>query len=140
MTLAIERDAQQQSVTRTAADVMSAPVVTVSVRDSLWTAWGLIYRSGYRHLVVVDGTRCAGVLDDRRMLAEWPIGPLGPHRRTVGDVITRRTHCVLPATPVAVVSTIMLDDRIDAVPVVNQRGEVVGLVTATDLIRELTRQ
>jgi acetoin utilization protein AcuB len=143
MTAAIDvtvSELQVQRPVRTAADVMSAPVVTVSVNDSLWEAWSLLYRSGFRHLVVVDGLRVRGVLDDRRITAEWPIGALGPHHRTVGEVVTRRVHCVLPETPVRVLAGVMLDDRTDAVPVVTQGGEILGLVTTTDLLRELAEQ
>ncbi|MFL6240267.1 MAG: HPP family protein [Actinomycetes bacterium] len=122
---------------RTAADVMSAPVVTVSVHDTVWKAWGLLYRSGLRHLVVVDGVRVRGLIDDRRITAEWPLGPIGPHRRMVGDVVGRRVHCVLPETPARIVAEIMLDDRTDAVPVVTERGEILGLITTSDLLREL---
>jgi CBS-domain-containing membrane protein len=129
-------DLEQQ--VRTAADVMSAPVVTVSINESLWQAWSLLYRCGLRHLVVVDGLRVIGTVDDRRILCEWPIGPMQPHHRTVGDIISRRVHCVLADTPVRAVARIMLDDRTDAVPVVTQRGEALGLITTTDLLNELT--
>lgn len=116
---------------------MSAPVVTVSVNESLWEAWSLLYRSGLRHLVVVDGLRVVGIVDDRRVLCEWPIGPMRPHHQTVGEIIPRRVHCVLSATPVRTVARLMLDDRTDAVPVVTQRGEILGLVTTSDLLTEL---
>jgi acetoin utilization protein AcuB len=121
----------------TAADVMSAPVITVSASDTLWTAWGLIYRAGFRHLVVVDGTRCVGVLDDRHIVLAWPFGPLGKHQTGVGDVIARGVHCVLPDTPVPTVAEIMLTERTDAVPVVNGRGEILGLITVGDMLTVL---
>jgi CBS domain-containing protein len=136
MTATVEFDVEVQPQIRTAADVMSAPVVTVSRSESLWQAWSVLYRSGFRHVVVVDGLRVAGIIDDRRILREWPFGPLEPHH-TVGDVIPRRTHCVLPTTAVAVVARIMLDDAVDAVPVVTERGELAGLVTTSDLLREV---
>ena len=37
------------------ADVMSRPVLTVEVGESLWDAWQLLFVSGLRHLVVIDG-------------------------------------------------------------------------------------
>lgn len=121
----------------TAATVMSAPIVTVSIRETLWHAWSLLYRSGFRHLVVVDGSRCVGVLDDRRIALEWPLGPSRGTTRTVGDVITGRVRCVQPGTAVSDLASIMLDERIDALPVVNAKGDVVGLVTASDLLAVL---
>jgi CBS domain-containing protein len=117
-----------------AAQVMSTPVVTVSKDETLWDAWGLLYRSGLRHLVVLDGLRCIGVIDDRRIVAEWPLAPGAPYRRTVGQVISRRCRVVVPATPITVVARIMLDEHADAVPVVTDRGDILGLVTATDIV------
>ena len=121
----------------TAAHVMSAPVVAVSVEDDLWTAWTALYQGGFRHLVVLDGARCVGVVDDRRIVQEWPLGLFRSNRLTVGDVIRRRVRCVLADTTVPQVARIMLREQTDAVPVVNQRGEIVGLVTASDLLSVL---
>ena len=118
----------------TAADVMSAPVVAISVRDNLWSAWTALYQGGFRHLVVLDGTRCVGIIDDRRIVQEWPLGVLRGSQLTVGEVIRKRIRCVLSETPVPRIARIMLDEQMDAVPVVSQRGEIVGLVTASDLL------
>lgn len=123
--------------TLTAADVMSTPVVTVSTQETLWEAWGLLYRSGFRHLVVVEGMRCVGVIDDRRIVVEWPLGPAAPHRRTVGEILSRRVRAVVAATPVHDVARIMLEERADAVPVVTERGEILGLVTASDVLAQV---
>jgi CBS domain-containing protein len=41
---------------------------------------------------------------------------------------------VIPATPISVVARILLDERTDAVPVVTNRGDILGLVTATDIV------
>ena len=118
----------------TAAEVMSSPVVTVSTRETLWEAWGLLYRSGLRHLVVLDGTRCVGVVDDHRVVAEWRLGPATPHRRTVGEAMSRQSRAVVPATAISVVARIMLDERTDAIPVVTDAGDILGLITATDIV------
>jgi CBS-domain-containing membrane protein len=121
----------------TAGDVMSAPVVAVSVRDDLWTAWTALYQGGFRHLVVLDGSRCVGIVDDRRIVLEWPLGELRANNLTVGDVMRKRLRCIQSDTPVAQIARIMLDEHTDAVPVVSRRGEIVGLVTASDLLTAL---
>jgi CBS-domain-containing membrane protein len=136
----VDRLAEHPIATLKAREVMSAPVVTVSVEDNLWTAWSALYQGGFRHLVVLAGTRCVGVIDDRRIVQEWPLGPLRSSRLTVGDVIRKRVSCVLAATPVAQVARIMLEEHTDAVPVISQRGEVVGLVTASDLLSVLAAE
>jgi predicted transcriptional regulator len=55
------------------AELMSQPVLTVEVTETLWDAWQLLFVSGLRHLVVLneDGSSL-GVLSDRNILAEVP--------------------------------------------------------------------
>jgi CBS domain-containing protein len=124
----------------TAQDVMSTPVVTVSVQETVWDAWSVLYRSGLRHLVVLDGNRCVGVIDDRRIALEWPLGPSRDLARRVGHMLTGRVRCVLRDTPVSELARIMLRDRIDVVPVVTPSGDVIGLVSASDLLLVLAFQ
>lgn len=118
----------------TAADVMSTPVLTVSVEDTVWDAWNLLYRSGLRHLVVLDGARCVGVLDDRRIALEWPRGPSEDLARPIGQLIMGRTRRVLPETPVGEIARLMLRDHTDALPVVNTHGQLIGIITTRDLL------
>ncbi len=117
-----------------AREVMTAPVVTVSARDSLWSAWTTLHGFGLRHVVVVQGSRCIGILDDRQIALQWPLGALQGHPVTAGEVVRPRTGSVRGDTPVAVVAQIMLDECVDAVPVVSARGEIQGLVTVSDLL------
>ena len=118
-----------------AADVMSAPVVTLSSNDTLAAAWNLLLRGHVHHLVVIeDSGRVAGVVDDRRLALEWPIGPLGPHRRRLHELLPPNVHCVLPTTPVRVVAETMTHERLDATPVVLEDGTLVGIVTSGDIV------
>ena len=117
-----------------AKDVMSSPVITIGPNESLSTAWELLYRAGFHHLVVVERGIAVGVVDDHRVVLEWPAGPLGPHKRRVREILRPRVHCVLPDTPVSSVARVMLQEHVDAVPVVSESGEVLGLVTSSDLI------
>jgi CBS-domain-containing membrane protein len=117
-----------------AREVMTAPVVTVSERDSLWAAWTMLHGYGLRHVVVVRGNRCVGVLDDRQIALQWPLGALQGHPVTAGEVMRPRVRSVQADTPVSVVARIMLEECTDAVPVVSDRGEIHGLVTVSDLL------
>ena len=49
------------------------------------------------------------------------------------DIMTREVVAISPDASLVDVATIMIDDRISAVPVVDQ-GELVGIVTENDLI------
>jgi acetoin utilization protein AcuB len=118
----------------TAADVMSAPVATIAATARLSTAWSAIYRSGRRHLVVISNRQCVGVVDDRRIGLEWPMGELRAAELTVGEITRRDTSTVGTSTAVAEIAQLMIGDGVDAVPVLSESGELVGLVTGSDLI------
>jgi CBS domain-containing protein len=114
-----------------ASDAMTPSPVTVHANASMWSAWDRLRAAGTRHLVVVDDSRRpVGVLDDRTLAMEWPPGPMGA-RRTPVHVLLRgagrpRVH---GADDVATVARIMLDADVDAVPVVDRDGRLLGLVT-----------
>ena len=120
----------------TARDVMSAPAVTIPPSATLWDAWRLMMASGLRHLVVTEAGRVVGVLDDRAVFAQWPMGPLALRRNRVGDLMARRTRCVFEGTEVRDVAIVMVEDGVDAVPVVGDNGTVLGIVTARDITCE----
>ena len=118
-----------------AADVMSAPTVSISPSASAAAAWSLMMQTGLRHLVVATDDGCVGVVDDRTVFAEWPMGPLALRRHTVRDLVRPRTVCVRPDTDLRIVARAMVDDSVDAVPVVTDSGRLVGIVTGSDIAR-----
>jgi CBS domain-containing protein len=127
-------------------DVMSAPVTVVRDHDSAWHALVRFTETGLRHLVVLDDEdRLVGVLEDRRVLALWPLESLVLHRRTVGHLV-RTLRSDVPGVPrvhhsaaVPVAAEIMLQCAVDGLPVVDDQGRVVGIVTGSDLVRSLAR-
>jgi CBS domain-containing protein len=126
-------------------DIMSAPLVIVRDYDTIWHAVDRFVATGLHHLVVLDpDDALVGVLEDRGVLAEWPLDAAGMHHRTIGELLRSRevtgargvprTH---PAVSVRHAGLLMLDLRVDALAVVNDFGKVVGILTSTDLIRYL---
>jgi acetoin utilization protein AcuB len=127
-------------------DVMSSPVTVVRDHDSAWHALVRFTETGLRHLVVLDGTdHLVGVLEDRRVLALWPLEGTVLHRRTVGHLL-RSPGSDVPGPPrvhhsaaVPVAAEIMLQAAVDGLPVVDDAGRVVGIVTGSDVVRSLAR-
>ena len=122
-----------------AADVMSAPVHVVALQDTMWDAWSVMLHSGQRHVVVCDAHRCAGVLDDRILFAHWPTGPFGVRSTPVRDLMRSRTTCVRPETTLARIAKVMVSERVDAVPVTDADGMVLGIVTGSDIAAAVAR-
>lgn len=124
---------------RTVADLMSQPVLTVEVAESLWDAWQLLFVSGLRHLVVLDGDgTCLGVLSDRTILAEVPATSDHLATRQVRDVLAMVPPVsVEPSTSPRAAAAVMVGSSVEAVPVLDHDGRLVGIVTESDIVRWL---
>jgi CBS domain-containing protein len=115
----------------TAGQVMSRSPRTIDSQASLFSAWGQLHGGHDRHLVVIDeGVRPIGVLDERDIALEWPPGPLGAHHLPVHKLLRFRTRPRLRAEDdLAKVAATMLGANEDALPVVDDEGRLLGLVT-----------
>ena len=123
----------------TCADLMSRPVLTVEVGESLWDAWQLLFVSGLRHLVVLDADGSSlGVLSDRSILAEVPATADHLSRRLVGDVLAMvPLVSVLPDDEPLTAARVMVHNTVEAVPVLDHAGRLLGIVTESDIVRWL---
>lgn len=119
--------------------VMTEPVWSATLNTSPWEAWSLMLAHRTRHLAVVSGDRCVGVVNDSDIFAQWPLGPLALRRQRIATMVRPRTRCVLPDTDVRGVARIMIADDIDVVPVVDEGGKLIGIITAADLTAAIAR-
>jgi CBS domain-containing protein len=59
--------------------------------------------------------------------------------RTVADVMTRRVHVATPMTPFKLLVRLIEENRISAVPIVDQHGVPIGVVSESDLLMKERR-
>lgn len=118
-------------------DIMSRPAVTCRASDSLGRAAQLLWDHDVGSLPVVDDSGClAGMITDRDIcmaayLRGQPIADI-----TVEQAMARQVHTCAPGDPVGVAEKIMSEFQVRRVPVAADGGQVVGLVSLTDLARK----
>jgi CBS domain-containing protein len=124
------------SADKTIAEVMSKPVLTVEVGESLWDAWQLLFVSGLRHLVVLDDNgSCVGILSDRNILADVPATLEHLADRQVRDIVARVPLATIsPAAEPRTAAKVMRDQALEALPVIDG-DRLVGIVTESDIVR-----
>lgn len=117
-------------------DVMTPAVQTVSPLTAAEDAWNLMRLKRVHHLVVMEGSRVAGVLSDRD--AGGRRGAPVRKDRTVADLMTDRVVTVTPTTPVRKAANLMRGRSIGCL-VVTSGARVAGIVTTADLLELLGR-
>jgi CBS domain-containing protein len=120
---------------RTAA-AMTRDVVVVPPELDLGAARKIMQRRHIRHLPVVKDGRLVGILSDRDLL-QYSSVLLDDPETPVRAAMTPAPITCLITTTVSRVAQLMLDHKIDSVPVVDPSGLLVGLVTSSDLLHLL---
>jgi len=113
--------------------VRREPVSTPSTA-TIAAASGQMAREGVSSLLVVDDGRLVGILTDRDLRNRVLAAGVDPGR-PVADVMTPGPVTARADAPTLEALLLMADGRIHHLPVVGDDGDVLGLVTATDLVR-----
>ncbi|MBI2844327.1 MAG: CBS domain-containing protein [Armatimonadetes bacterium] len=79
--------------------------------------------------------RLAGFVTDRDIVCRILAQGLNPLERTAQDAMTRDMRTVRPDTSLDECIRLMEEFKIRRVPVTNEQGEVIGIVSQADLIR-----
>jgi CBS domain-containing protein len=114
----------------TVADLMTHNVHAATPADRLEDLHSFMRMAGIRHMpVLVDG-RLIGIVSDRDVDLAWSQGPDTP----ASAFMTRYTQWVFPDTTARDAAARILQDKIGCLPVVDHRGQLVGMVTTSDFV------
>ncbi|MDH4274175.1 MAG: CBS domain-containing protein [Gammaproteobacteria bacterium] len=129
-----------------AAQIMSAPVVTLPEDASILSAWALFRERRFRHLPVVGKHgMLVGILSDRDMLRYAAThGRVPPYDAdspeallSIQGLYKPRVLTATPDTEIRQIARILLEQRIGAMPIVDDTGRLLGMITRSDILRTL---
>jgi CBS domain-containing protein len=129
---------------------MRAPAVTINLAAPVSEALSLMREHEVRRLpVVVDTGELCGVITqgDIRgadVLSSAGLDPLdiadALRRVKVYEVMSEEPITITPATGLREAALLMIENKIGGLPVVDDQGLVVGIVTESDLFEALVQQ
>ena len=132
----------------TVRDLMSTDLVTLTEDETLADAQRCMARGRIRHLPVLRGRTLVGLLTHRDLLsASFSIFAevdANEQRRIFGNVpvveAMHRDVVTVPSTmAVSKAAHILLDNKYGCLPVIEESGEMVGIVTEADFLRLTVR-
>jgi acetoin utilization protein AcuB len=124
--------------------IMTSPVVTVTLDDTLRVVKHIFENAKFHHLLVVEKSKLYGVISDRDLLKF--ISPfIGTVQETVHDKFTlsKKVHQIMSRKPITlkpsanIYEAISLFNQynISCIPIVNEADEPVGIVSWRDILR-----
>lgn len=118
---------------RTVADIMSRPVVTVSPDDKMAEAAATMREHGVGSVVAIEGARPLGILTERDLVRFTASGG-DAGTALVAEWMTASPDAVAPSVDVLTAFTSLSEHGYRHIPVVDD-GELVGIVSMRDLMR-----
>lgn len=119
-------------------DLMNSPVVVINGTDTLAHARKLMLREGVSRLVVVKGTRPIGTITRRdiiRSLRNYKMRQRDFESILVSEVMRIPVTTIHEDAPVGEAARKMVSANIKGLPVINHNGDLLGIITKTDLTR-----
>ena len=123
---------------------MSSPVITITPGTLMHTAQRLMKEHHIRRLVVVRGDEIAGIVtlgdireampSDATTLSVWEINTLLA-KLTVDKIMTRPVITVRDDETLFDAAQVMLERKIGGLPVLSAQGDLVGILTESDIFR-----
>ncbi|MCX8085241.1 MAG: CBS domain-containing protein [Calditerrivibrio sp.] len=123
-------------------DWMTTDIITIDPDDTVLDAMHLMRENKIRRLPVAKGKKLLGIITEKdiktfspskastldiyemhNILAETP----------VKDVMTKKVITVSPEDPIEKAALILRDKRIGGLPVVDAKGDLLGVITAIDV-------
>ncbi len=140
--------------TVTVDDVMSREITSVEPTAPVRRVVELILGRPYRAVPVLEKGRVVGIITGSDLVERGGLGvrlellprlakpelrrqleALSGQAATAADVMTPRPDCVDPSTPLPDVALLMVRHRLKRLPVVDDAGTLVGMVSRYDLLR-----
>ncbi len=126
-----------------AEQVMSRPVITIAQETAVADAWRTLRDNRIRQAPVVDGERkLVGLISERNLLTAVDVDDgevVAARQRQVRDVMTSPVVAAAAVTDIRRIATVMLDTGVYGVPVVNDNGIIMGLVSRSDILRAVVK-
>jgi CBS domain-containing protein len=127
-------------------EIMKTRVVTIGAGDRLSTVEDIMTLGGVRHMPVVSQGQLVGVVSERDLLrasisnvevTEDDDRRVFLHGIEIEAVMSKPAVVVTPSASLTEAAELMADHKIGCLPVVGAAGELVGIVTETDLLHAL---
>jgi len=118
----------------TVADFMTRELVTMRESDDLALAESILRLGGIRHLPVVRDRKLVGLVTQRDLLRAGA-SPTPSRARQALDIMTKEPTAVAPRTPLVQAARLMLRHKYGCLPVCEEDGTLVGIITESDFVR-----
>jgi CBS domain-containing protein len=129
--------------------VMSTELSTVNVTDKVSEVRRLLAEQAFHHVPVVSGKKLVGMISATDMVKlslsaygadQRAVDAMLDHEFTIEQIMVKTLHTLGEKRTVREAAEMLGEGSYHSLPIVSDEGELVGMVTSTDIIRYLVDQ
>ena len=115
-------------------NAMTKKVATVSEESPILTAAKLMSSKLISCVVVVNGKKPVGIVTERDLIQRIIVKGKDPKKTRINDIMTSPVVTVPPESDLVPTGELMKKKRVRRFPVTDDKGDLIGLVTQTDIL------
>lgn len=120
----------------TAREIMNKQLVTLSETLSVEEAWEQIKNHDIKHYPIIGAEgKLLGLLSEGEILRHLHHGA----QKKLHEITSAETLCADPETELSEILAVFSTEKIEAVPIVDKKAKVVGILTQNDLIQTMVK-
>ena len=132
------RENKQPELVLKASQIMSEPVFTLSPETKLKDALETIKEHRFRHVPVVDDNQqILGIVSDRDLLRHF-VDNKEDGASKISSIMNKEVITANPETDIRKIAKTMFENRIGSMPITDEEGSVVGILTRSDILHTVT--
>ncbi|MEW6982597.1 CBS domain-containing protein [Colwelliaceae bacterium 6471] len=122
-------------------EIMSKPAITLSENISYDEAKREFQRHKFHHFPIMsEDNRLVGIISDRDMLANAALHEKDRNvARPVNAFMSKSVVTASPKTYIREIAQVMLSQYISAMPITNDSGGLLGIVTRSDILKTMIK-
>lgn len=131
-----------------AKEIMTSPVITLSVTKTINDAWQMIRTHHHRHLPIINENKeLSGLISDRDLYRhalhlnhfDTPVGS-NHHENMISTIMNTPVITAYADTLVRLIAGVLFKEHIGSIPILNKNYHVIGIITRSDILKAVMNQ
>ena len=126
---------------RPVSSIMTTNVKTATEEETIQTVCKAMYENEIGSIVVIkrtiDGINPIGIVTERDIVRQIGLSELFVVQAPIRHIMSTPLVTIEPNSPIRSAIEIMQQKNIHRLPVIDNKGIMVGIVTSTDLLKEI---
>lgn len=120
-------------------DIMSKKVIFLTKEKSVYDAIKLMAENSISTIIVEENDRLVGILTERDLVKKVLYKEKDPKKLKIEQIMSKNPKHIYPDAPIIVAGNTMKEHKVRKLVVLNEKNEVIGIISQTDIINSLNK-